>query len=162
MKKFKLLFIALTLLVTSEAFAQNITVTGIVKDSSNETGVPFASIQLKGTMVGSSTDGDGIYSISVPADGVLIFSSIGYKDTEVAVAGIANLPANIILLAKIIELHIYALLEQAKNILLPVLHIDMADPDLPGRYAGSKQDVGRFDAVGGPRVDVDIDGCAGL
>ena len=60
MKKFKLLFIALTLLVTSEAFAQNITVTGIVKDSSNETGVPFASIQLKGTMVGSSTDGDGI------------------------------------------------------------------------------------------------------
>ena len=90
MKKFKLLFIALTLLVTSEAFAQNITVTGIVKDSSNETGVPFASIQLKGTMVGSSTDGDGIYSISVPADGVLIFSSIGYKDTEVAVAGNAK------------------------------------------------------------------------
>ena len=33
------------------------------------------------------TDGDGVYSISVPADGILVFSSVGYKDLEVAVAG---------------------------------------------------------------------------
>ena len=33
---------------------------------------------------------DGLYSISVPADGVLVFSSIGYKDTEVPVASKAT------------------------------------------------------------------------
>ena len=90
MKKLQLFFIALTLLFATEAFAQNITVTGIVKDSSNELGVPFASIMVKGTMVGASTDGDGLYSISVPSNGVLVFSSIGYKDVEVPVAGIAK------------------------------------------------------------------------
>ena len=90
MKKLQLFFIALTLLIASEAAAQNITVTGIVKDSSNELGVPFASIMVKGTMIGSSTDGDGLYSLTVPADGILVFSSIGYKDTEVPVAGVSK------------------------------------------------------------------------
>ena len=87
MKKLQLFFIALTLLFTTEAFAQNITVTGFVKDSSNELGVPFASIMVKGTMTGTTTDIDGLYSISVPANATLIFSSIGYKDVEVPVAG---------------------------------------------------------------------------
>ena len=87
MKKLQLFLIALTLLFASEAAAQNITVTGIVKDSSNELGVPFASIMVKGTMIGASTDGDGLYTLSVPANGILVFSSIGYKDVEVPVDG---------------------------------------------------------------------------
>ena len=87
MKYIKLLIILTAMLVCSVSYAQNITVTGVVTDSSTGQGVPFASLQLKGTMVGTSTDGDGLYTIDVPADGVLIFSSIGYKDVEVAVAG---------------------------------------------------------------------------
>ena len=75
------------LLFTTSAIAQNITVTGIVKDSSNELGVPFASIMVKGTMIGGMTDADGLYTITVPSNGVLVFSSIGYKDLEVPVAG---------------------------------------------------------------------------
>ena len=90
MKKLQLIFIALTLLFAVDAAAQNITVSGVVKDSSNELGVPFASIMVKGTMIGASTDGDGLYSLSVPADGILVFSSIGYKDTEVPVAGVSK------------------------------------------------------------------------
>ena len=87
MKYTKLLIVVMTMLVSSVAFAQSITVTGVVTDSSTGQGVPFASLQLKGTMTGTSTDGDGLYTIDVPADGVLIFSSIGYKDVEVPVAG---------------------------------------------------------------------------
>ena len=86
MTRLKLFLAVLLLTVSSVAFAQNITVTGTVKDSSTGEPVPFAAIQLKGTMTGGMTDADGLYSISVPADGVLIFSSVGYKDTEVAVA----------------------------------------------------------------------------
>ena len=94
MKYFKLTltFVAMLMLSVS-AFAQNLTVSGVVTDSSTGLGVPFASIQLKGTMTGASTDGDGIYSITVPSDGVLIFTSIGYKDVEVAVNGNAKVDA---------------------------------------------------------------------
>ena len=53
MKQIKLFFIAAALMVSVLASAQNITVTGVVKDSSNGEGIPFASLQLKGTMVGT-------------------------------------------------------------------------------------------------------------
>ena len=89
MKKIRLIFLAMTMLISAVAFGQNITVTGVVKDSSTDEGVPFASLQVKGTMTGTSTDADGFYSIDVPADGVLIFSSVGYVTLEVAVAGTA-------------------------------------------------------------------------
>lgn len=69
------------------AGAQNITVKGTVIDDSTKEPVPFASIQLKGTMTGGSTDADGFFAMSVPSDGVLIFSSIGYTQVEVAVNG---------------------------------------------------------------------------
>ena len=90
MKKIKLFFLAMAMLVSAVAYAQNMTVTGVVKDSSTGEGVPFASLQLKGTMTGTSTDGDGFYTITVPADGVLVFSSVGYLTLEVPVAGKAQ------------------------------------------------------------------------
>ena len=73
--------------MTSVAFAQNITVTGHVTDAQTNEAVPFAAVRLDGTMTGVSTDADGLYSISVPANGVLVFSSIGYENMSVAVEG---------------------------------------------------------------------------
>ena len=90
MKKIKLFFMAMAMLVSALAYGQNLTVSGIVSDSSTGEGVPFASIQVKGTMTGASTDADGHYSITVPADAVLIFSSVGYETVEVPVAGNAK------------------------------------------------------------------------
>ena len=75
------------LVLSLSAYAQNLNVTGVVTDSSTGEGVPFAGVQIKGTTSGTVTDMDGIYSISVPSDGILVFSSIGYKDVEVPVAG---------------------------------------------------------------------------
>ena len=85
MKQIKLFFIAVALMVSVLASAQNITVTGVIKDSSNGEGIPFASLQVKGTMIGTSSDLDGNYVIDVPSDGVLIFSSVGYVTVEVPV-----------------------------------------------------------------------------
>jgi TonB-linked SusC/RagA family outer membrane protein len=62
------------------------TVTGTVKDEFNE---PLAgvSILLKGTSTGTTTDIDGKFTLVLPnADGVLVFSFIGYLTQEVAVA----------------------------------------------------------------------------
>ena len=75
------------LVLSLSAYAQNLNVTGVVTDSSTGEGVPFAGVQIKGTTSGTVTDMDGLYSISVPSDGILVFSSIGYKDVEVPVAG---------------------------------------------------------------------------
>ncbi len=87
MRKLKLFFTALAVLITSAAFAQNLRVTGVVKDFTSNEAVPFASVVLQGTMTGTSTDADGNYSIDVPTNGVLVFSSMGYKTIAVPVAG---------------------------------------------------------------------------
>ena len=95
MKKIKFLFVIMAMAVSALVSAQNIAVTGQVKDSSTGEGIPFASLQVKGTMIGASTDLDGFYSISAPADGILIFSSIGYVNEEVAING--NAVVNVVL-----------------------------------------------------------------
>ena len=88
MRKLRFLFTCLmTVLAMGTALAQNITVTGTVKDASTGEGVPFASVQIKGTMLGTSTDGDGYYTISAPRNATLIFSSIGYINQEAPVEG---------------------------------------------------------------------------
>ena len=83
----KLFFTVLAVLISSVAFAQNITVTGSVKDSSTGEYVPFASVMVKDTMIGANTDADGLFSITAPADGILVFSSIGYHTVTVPVDG---------------------------------------------------------------------------
>ena len=83
----KLFFTVLAVLISSVAFAQNITVTGSVKDSSTGEYVPFASVMVKDTMIGANTDADGLFSIAAPADGILVFSSIGYHTVTVPVDG---------------------------------------------------------------------------
>ena len=89
MRKMKLFFTALAMLVASVAFAQNLTVSGNVTDATTGEPVPFAGVHVKGTMNGVSTDVNGQYSISVPKDGILVFSSIGYQSQDVPVNGMA-------------------------------------------------------------------------
>ena len=64
-----------------------LTVKGKVTDASTDEAVPYASVHLEGTMVGVSTDGEGKYEITIPENGILVFSSIGYKTKEVAAEG---------------------------------------------------------------------------
>ena len=87
MKKLRSVLTCLLLAVSATVFAQNIQVKGTVTDASTGEGVPFASVQLKGTMTGTASDADGAYVITVPATGTLVFSSIGYVTQEVSVEG---------------------------------------------------------------------------
>ncbi len=85
MRKMKLFLTSLAVLMTSAVFAQEIKVSGVVRDSFTGEPVPFASISLKGTMTGGNTDANGAYTIAVPGDGTLVFSSVGYVTTEIPV-----------------------------------------------------------------------------
>ena len=87
MKYFKLIFAVATVLLPMVVFGQNLTVTGVVTDSSTGESVPFAGVQVKGTTIGTVTDIDGVYSITAPSNGILVFSSMGYTDLEMAIAG---------------------------------------------------------------------------
>ena len=61
-------------------------VTGTVTDTAGQP-VIGANVLIEGTMIGTTTDIDGRYSIEAPADAKLSVSYIGYKSQTVAVAG---------------------------------------------------------------------------
>jgi len=90
MKKIRFFFTALVLLVmtSSIAFAQRITVSGTVTDAASGDGLVGVSVLLKGSAtVYTMTDALGNYKISVPSDGTLVFNTLGYQSTEIAVNG---------------------------------------------------------------------------
>ena len=88
MRKIKMFLTVMSVLIASVAYAQNLTVKGLVIDESTGEPVPFASVHEKGTMNGTNTDVDGNYAITVSKkDAVLVFSSIGYNTVEIQVAG---------------------------------------------------------------------------
>ena len=68
------------------AFAQNIKVSGTVKDQSGEP-VIGAGIMVQNTQNGAVSGADGSYSITVPSGAILEISSIGYKTQLVPVSG---------------------------------------------------------------------------
>lgn len=71
--------------------AREVTVSGKVTDSTNGEPVSFASVLVRGTTEGVSTDSDGNYSIVVPEDATLVFSFIGYKTVNEDVNGRARI-----------------------------------------------------------------------
>jgi len=87
MRKIKMFLTVMSVLIASVAYAQNLTVKGLVIDESTGEPVPFASVHEKGTMNGTNTDVDGNYTITVSKNAVLVFSSIGYNTVEIQVAG---------------------------------------------------------------------------
>ena len=65
--------------------AQGRIVTGRITDGTGS-GIPGASIQLKGTQRGTNSDAEGKYSLNnVPDNATIVISFIGYATQEVAV-----------------------------------------------------------------------------
>ena len=87
MRKIRIFLSLMLLTAASTVFAQSVTVNGTVSDAASGDPVPYASVVLKGTLTGVTADLDGAYSITVPAGGTLVFSSIGYKTEEIVVNG---------------------------------------------------------------------------
>jgi TonB-linked SusC/RagA family outer membrane protein len=87
MKKAKLFLSALFVLIGSTLFAQNLQVSGTVRDKAGEA-VTGAAVQLKGsTTVYSVTDNLGAYRILVPSNGTLVVTCLGFQTVEIPVSG---------------------------------------------------------------------------
>ncbi|GLU54042.1 SusC/RagA family TonB-linked outer membrane protein [Dyadobacter frigoris] len=68
------------------------TIKGRVTEKDKADGLPGVNVVIKGTSVGTTTDGTGAYTLSVPESGaVLVFSFVGYISQEVAVGNRSTL-----------------------------------------------------------------------
>nr|WP_315417664.1 TonB-dependent receptor [uncultured Pedobacter sp.] len=86
MSRVLLLFTFLSFIGLSLAQAQNRQLTGTVKDKKDGQTLIGVSVALAGTKNGTSTDANGTFKISIPANGaVLTFTYIGYKTKNIAV-----------------------------------------------------------------------------
>jgi hypothetical protein len=84
------LLFAIIMAFSVGTYAQQKQITGKVSDESGAP-VPGVTIAVKGTTMGTITDMDGSYTMSVPANAVLIFSYIGMKPQEVVVGAQSNI-----------------------------------------------------------------------
>ena len=81
----KVILTAALIAASVSAMAQQVTASGVVKDSK---GIPVigASVIQTGTNNGVISDIDGAFSLNVPEGAILAVSSIGYKTVNVAAA----------------------------------------------------------------------------
>lgn len=65
----------------------DVTVTGQVVSSDDNSPIPGVSIVVKNTATGTVSDADGRYSLSVPENATLVFSFVGFASQEIAING---------------------------------------------------------------------------
>jgi TonB-dependent starch-binding outer membrane protein SusC len=65
---------------------QNAEVTGTIRNNAGLT-IPGVNVVVKNTATGTISDKDGKYAISVPSDGILVFSFVGYLTREIPLDG---------------------------------------------------------------------------
>ncbi|MBX9785030.1 MAG: SusC/RagA family TonB-linked outer membrane protein [Chitinophagaceae bacterium] len=86
MSKLKSLLAVLVLLfITVATYAQEQTISGVIKDASDNTPLPGVSVKIKGSKTGTTTNSSGAFSIKANKGQVLVFSFIGFKNVEVTV-----------------------------------------------------------------------------
>lgn len=80
------LIIALLIAMAGTASAQDRNLTGRVTDQVEGQPLPGVNVLIKGTTIGTVTDQDGKYSISIPTSAAtLVFSFIGFQTMEVSI-----------------------------------------------------------------------------
>ncbi|MDZ7933668.1 MAG: TonB-dependent receptor, partial [Emticicia sp.] len=85
MKRFTYSVLVSLLLLSTSLFAQNRSVNGTVKDAAGS-GIPGATVKIKNTTKGTSTDGTGAFKLDgVATDASLEITAIGYETQNVAV-----------------------------------------------------------------------------
>lgn len=87
------------LLISLQVSAQNVNVTGVVVDENGP--VPGANVLIEGTLTGTTTDAQGLYSISAPSTATLVFSSLGYVEQKIVVG--AQTKIDVILIEEALE-----------------------------------------------------------
>lgn len=82
--------------VTSTEFVSYVSyrnIAGKITDQTGRTGLPYASIGIRGKHIGSITNLDGDFSLTITnkySNDTLVVSYVGYKNTEIPISDISN------------------------------------------------------------------------
>ncbi|KAA9347141.1 SusC/RagA family TonB-linked outer membrane protein [Larkinella humicola] len=84
--------------------AQDRILKGIVNSQEENTGIPGVNVVLKGTSIGTTTDANGAYQLSISTKGgTLVFSSIGFQNKEVVVGNQSKIDVALVTDTKILS-----------------------------------------------------------
>ncbi|AKD57273.1 SusC/RagA family TonB-linked outer membrane protein [Spirosoma radiotolerans] len=81
-----LAYIWISFLISQAAFAQDHRLTGRVLSGKDQQPIPGVNILVRNTQLGTTTDGNGNFTLNVPAKATLVFSAIGYAGNTVEVS----------------------------------------------------------------------------
>lgn len=95
MSKLLAVFVAVMLFSFPSAFAQGRTITGRVTNTSGEA-IAGASVVVKGTTTGTTTDNNGEFSIVASERAVLVITDVNYIDQEITVGDNANISIRLV------------------------------------------------------------------
>ena len=90
------LFVLFMLCENSSLLAQAKTVSGVIIDSKTAEPVSGASVYVKGTTNGTSTDRDGRFSIQVSKGTVIVISNVGFETQDVSVSNSPSLKIRLV------------------------------------------------------------------
>lgn len=99
---FKVLENNLIVVLSNSLATQDIKITGKITNEAGE-GLPGVSISVKGSAIGTSTDNDGHFTLTVPEKARLLISYIGYETQEVAVNSQAVINVKLLAAKKIMD-----------------------------------------------------------
>lgn len=117
-------------------------VTGKVTDPKTGEPLPAVNVIVKGTGNGTSTDKNGIYSISVENDNdVLVFSFIGFKSYEIVVNG-----------RTLIDVALESDLQELKEVVINAGYYDVTDREKTGSISKVSSSIIQRQPVNDPML----------
>lgn len=90
MKK-ALLLLLIAAISVIQAHAQTRPITGMVTDAKDGAPLPGVTVKIKNTNTGTTTNGEGKFSINVQGNPVLEFTFVGFGTKEIATSGRSNI-----------------------------------------------------------------------
>ena len=87
---YRKLLLSIIVLSSLQFICQTSKINGKIIDMGTSLGIPFATVQVKGTEKGTTSDMDGKFSIEAEKDQLLVIKMVGYVNQEVLVEGPGN------------------------------------------------------------------------
>lgn len=86
----RFLFLFLSVMFAAQSFGQNINITGTVRDASNGSALPGATVVVPFTTIGTATNYDGEFELTVTVGEKLLISFVGYESQEITITDLTN------------------------------------------------------------------------
>lgn len=99
----RLLLACLFLSISMAVSAQEKTVSGLVKNPEDGSPIANATVQIKGTKIGTLTDDNGAYSLKATDNQTLVFSAVGFATVEIKVGNKSSINVDLVNINKEME-----------------------------------------------------------